>query len=412
MRFLNEYGLEAPAILSMARRAEPVEYSPDEVILSQGKENEYVYFLIKGHIEISLVSQDRSNVLGEREPVTVLGEISYFNRTPATATVKVSRGVPAVMLRLTYDHFTDVLQTYPSVKPVLARIGEMRVISQNNGFSSYRFFMDMIGWKRDRLAVNQSMLRYLDDTITRVLLPHLGETDRILDVGDGPGVVCEILHDHHPDRLDTLFLQATKLEDAILNPVNPYPSDLKRARYLKERFKAIVALQVFNHVPPDEVGEQFDLAASILEEGGLLLVVRLRVVNISYESGLTETQLLFHDLETLVNQVWPSTIEQQKLVQVTFMDADFDPMMEWNSDFCDRVIGGGLALPDDMKGVERPLLEVLLEQASQRVFDPDGLHFHWLVWQASHHGFTLLSAHQSSEVGFYYQLYRRGTSDA
>jgi hypothetical protein len=36
MRFLNEYGLDATAILSLARRTEPVEYEAGEAVLRQG----------------------------------------------------------------------------------------------------------------------------------------------------------------------------------------------------------------------------------------------------------------------------------------------------------------------------------------------------------------------------------------
>jgi hypothetical protein len=48
MAFLSNYGLDAAAILGLARRSEPVRYDPGEAILHQGKIEGFVYFLIKG----------------------------------------------------------------------------------------------------------------------------------------------------------------------------------------------------------------------------------------------------------------------------------------------------------------------------------------------------------------------------
>lgn len=407
MQFFNEFGLAAEPILSMARRVEPTEYEPGEVIIEQGARDEYIYFLVSGNIEITIQRQERSEVLGERGPVTLLGEISYFNDTPATATVRVRNDAPAVIFRLSYRDFTEVLEEYEAVRPVLARIGDMRVITQHNGFASWHFFMNMIGWKHDRLAVNRALFPYLERAVNWVLLPQLKQGDRILDVGDGPGLVCEIIHESRPEWDEHLYVQSTHLEEAILNPVYPYPSDFSRARYLRERFNAIVALQVFNHVHPDHISEQFQIAARLLEEQGLLLVVRLRVVTVSYGASMTDTDLLFKDLERLVEETWPGVLEGEPLVKVGFMDADLDPLMEWNPTLCDKVNAGEIKLPSYMAGVEKPLLTVLMEQARMRVFDPDEVHFHWLVWQGSHHGFTLESSDNQPDVSFFYQLYRR-----
>ncbi|HEX9841572.1 MAG TPA: cyclic nucleotide-binding domain-containing protein, partial [bacterium] len=206
MHFLNEFGLDATAIMSMARRTEPLLYEPGEVVLAQGAYDQYIYFLVNGEIVISLSQQDRNEVLGERTAVTLLGEISYFNGTPATATVAVKKGSPATFLRLSYDEFTDVLETYPQIKPTLARIGEMRVIAQMDGFTSFDRFMDMIGHKRDRLAVNRALFPHLEDTVTFRLLPRLNEHSRILEVGDGPGIICEVMKEHRKGVSDNLFL--------------------------------------------------------------------------------------------------------------------------------------------------------------------------------------------------------------
>lgn len=407
MRFLNEYGLDATAIMSMARRTEPVRYEPGEVVLTQGAYDKYVYFLVQGDIVISMQQHERTEALGERSAVTLLGEISYFNGTPATATVTVKKEAQAIFLRLSYDEFSNVIEEYPQIKPTLARVGEMRVISQMSGYTSFARFMELIGHKRDRLAVNRALFPHLEDTITFRLLPRLQGQARVLEVGDGPGIVCEVLREHRKDWEDELYLQATYLEDAILNPLQSYPSDFSRAKYLRERFDAIVTLQLFDHVKPEQIGEQFEQAARLLDDNGVLLVIRLRVVDVTHTSGLQDTSLLFRGMESVVRRVWPGVVDDEPLIKVAFMDADIDPMMEWNPRFCDAVASGDLALPDEERGVERIMLGVLLEQARRRQFNPEELNFHWLVWHAAHYGLQLEESHQNPELSFYYQLYRR-----
>lgn len=407
MQFLNGFGLDAAAILSTARRTEPVVYEPSEVVLTQGTHDEYLYFLVQGTIVISLEQHGRVEVLGERPAVTLLGEISYFNHTPATATVAVKRDGPATFLRLSYDEFTDVLEHYPQVKPTLARIGEMRVIAQMDGFISYQRFMELIGQKRDRLAVNRALFHYLEDTITLRLLPRLDAGARILEVGDGPGIISEVLKEHRAEIEEHLYIQATHLEDAILDPLSSYPSDFSRANYLRERFDAIVALQVFEHLKPSQIGLQFDRAARLLKPGGVLLVIRLRVVDVMHVTGTQDTSLFFEGLEGVVNRVWPGLLAGGPLIQVAFTDADVDPMMEWSEAFCDAVAEQGLQPPPEERGVERLLLDVLLRQARVREFNPEEINFHWLAWHASHYRLELEDSSQNPEVSFYYQLYRR-----
>ena len=407
MGVLNEYGLEGTAILSLTRRTELVEYEPEEVILTQGQVDDFIYFLVEGQIIISFDSQDRVDVVGERSPVTLLGEISFFNRTPATATAQVKKHHPAILLRLSYTEFTDVINQYPQIKPTLSRIGEMRVISQMDGYASFSFFMDMIGWKRDRLAVNRALYSHLEDTILRVLLPRLDEQEALLDVGDGPGIVCEIIHEQRPALLDRLYIQATHLEDAIINPMQSYPSDFSRTKYLRETFRAITALQVFDYVTAEAIGPQFGMAARLLDPEGILLVIRLRLVNVSPAAGKADTRLLFQELGELVERLWPGVLAGQDLIKVGFVDADIDPMMEWNQPFCKRVVEAHLQAPAEVEGVEETLLHVLLEQARQRVFNPEEILFHWLAWHALRHGLILEASAQNPEVGFFYQLFVR-----
>ena len=408
MQFLNDFGLVAPAILSLVRRTELVKYEPGEYIMEQQQDYENIFFLVDGRIEISIQSQDRVEVVGERGPVTLLGEISYFNKVPATATVKVPGEEGCHVLQISYDRFSQVIDEYPQIKTTLARIGDMRVISQKDGFSDYSFFMDMIGWKRNRLVPNRALLEHLEETLHQVLLPILNDEDKLLDVGDGPGIVCEIILEKYPEKVDKLFIQATHLEDAILNPNFSYPSDFSRTKYLREKFQAITALQIFEHLPPDQISSQFEEASRLLAANGKLLVIRLRVVDVVPASGRVDTTLIFDDLSRLVEKNWPGQMSNPDLVKITFVDADIDPMMEWNPEFCELATGDKLPPLPSGDTIDGALLGILIDQATRGVFEPEELQFHLLVWHASRHGFHLESFQKRPEVGFYYQLFRKG----
>ncbi|MEE8434088.1 MAG: cyclic nucleotide-binding domain-containing protein, partial [bacterium] len=406
MRFLTEYGLVAPAILSLARRTELAQYKPKEAVMIQGKTYDEIFFLVEGRIQISIYLKDRNEVVGERGPVTLLGEISYFNKIPATANVHITGREPAHVLTISYENFSEVINEYPQIKPTLTRIGDMRVISQKDGFSSFTFFMDMIGWKRDRLALNRSQLEHLEETVIQVLMPRLPEDGKLLDVGDGPGIVCEVIHELDPERLNGLSIQATHLEEAILNPTLSYPSDFSRTKYLREKFEAITALQIFEHLPPGKFGAQFEAARRLLKPDGHLLVIRLRVVDVVPASGAVDTSLIFDELSLLVKKNWPGILQEEDLVKVSFVDADIDPMMEWNPKLSDLAAKGELTPAPDPETFDGALMKILMEQASRRAFNPEEILFHLLIWNASKEGFQLVDSKQSPEIGFYYQLYQ------
>ncbi|MEE8396721.1 MAG: cyclic nucleotide-binding domain-containing protein [bacterium] len=405
--YLNASRIDGRAILAITRHARVIAVPPGEFIIRQDERDPHIYFMMDGETHVSLVEGGVTIDLGERSGKTMLGEIAFFNDTPPTATVKVIGDQPAILFQLTHEAFREVLERFPGIRATLVHIGDLRVISQYNGFIPYTMFMDLIGGRKDRFAVNRAFAADVDFAIGKTLLPLLDREASILDVGDGPGVLSEIITENEPERGNHLFIQATELEKAIFDPLEPRASDLSRAEKLAQTFDAIVALQVFNLAGPEELPHQFRLAAKLLADDGILFVIRSNLLDLRHPSGTGDSFLIFTALEELVAKVWPGPTAEKPLVETTFTDADLEPLMEWNRDFCEMAAEGKLAIPENVADEEEALLGFLLDQAKKHIFNPDELHFRWLVWKATEHGFKLEKSEKNLDIGFYYQMYRK-----
>ena len=407
MNFLNENGLDGTAILAISRHAEVVSCEPDEFIFSQGQVEKHIYFLVEGQVGVRANVGGSYRELGERAAVCVLGEIGYFNGTAPSADVVTKGSEKTILFRLGYDNLSEIIERDPRVKDCLNRFGEMRLITQNNGFASYSFFMEMIGWKRNRFLLDHQVLPDVEQAVKSVLMPKLEKGHRILEVGDGPGIISEILLDMDPEILDGLQIFTTGLESAVTDPFTPRPSDLSKAKFSDETFDTMVALQVFNVVHADQVVEQFKIAHRLIKPGGYLFLLKVRLVNIKYAAGSSETQLFFELLETLADQNWPGARGDSPIIETTFMDADLDPLMGWNKALCVKAAADELQASDEMSQEDRELLERFLVQAKAQVFNPDTLHFHWLSAKALQAGFTVEEHAHQADLGFYYQMLYR-----
>ena len=407
MNFLNENGLDGTAILAISRQADVVSCEPNEPIFSQGQEEKHIYFLVEEQVGVRANVGGSYRELGERSAVCVLGEIGYFNGTAPSADVVIKGTEQAILFRLGYDELTEIIERDPRVKDCLNLFGTMRLITQNNGFAAYSFFMDLIGWKRNRFLLDHHVLPDVERAIKSVLMPRLEKGHRILEVGDGPGIISEILLDMDPELLGGLQIHTTGLESAVTDPFTPRPSDLSRAKFSNETFDAIVALQVFNVVPADQVVEQFKIAHRLIKPGGYLFLLKVRLLNIKYRAGSSETQLFFELLESLADQVWPGAREGLPIIETIFIDADLDPLMGWNMALCAKAGASKLKAPDELSQENRELLERFLVQAKAQTFNPDTLHFHWLSAKALEAGFTVEENAHQADLGFYYQMLYR-----
>ena len=406
LQYLNESGLNGRAIMAIARDVSALKLEPGHTLLKQHERDFFIYFMMEGKIDVFLEDGDGQTKIGQRGAVTMLGEIAYFNNTPATATVKISDDGPAVMLMLTHKQFGKILDHFPDIKQSLARIGDQRVLAQYNGFIHYPRFREMIGRLKDRFAISRAFASDLDNALKIHLYPLLNKTDRIMDVGDGPGVVSELICADWPELEAHLYLQSSDLEGAVYNPLVPRASDLSKATPRDEKFQCIIALQVFNNMPISELEPQLKLAQSMLKKNGLLVLIKAALLDVRHPSDAGDALLIFEELEGLVDKVWPGIMAGHTLVETTFDDADLEPIMLWNQDFSALIQAGSITVPDTVSSEEKVLLDELFKQNRQGYFDPDAIHFEWLALKVRETGFKLEKVDENPENKFYFHVYR------
>jgi len=265
----------------------------------------------------------------------------------------------------------------------------------------------LIGNIHDRFAISRAYASDLDDALKISLLPKLNMNDKVLEVGDGPGVVCEMITSDAPDLKNLLHIQATDLEGAVYQPLVPRSSDLSRAMELQESFQCIIALQVFNNLTISDLEPQLKLAHRLIQPDGWLLLVKAALLEVRHPSDAGDALLIFEELESLVEEIWPNTIKGRTLVETTFDDADLEPLMMWNQDFTRIVRERKLSVPESIGQEEKVLLDELLSQIRLGTFDPDQIHFEWLALKAREAGFHLEEIHENPESKFYFHLYKR-----
>ena len=83
-----------------------------EVIIHEGEVNRDLYILSAGILEVSVQSGDKKIVVGEIKPPEILGEISFLNGSPRTATVAAK--TDAEMYILSYEKVHREISDIPN----------------------------------------------------------------------------------------------------------------------------------------------------------------------------------------------------------------------------------------------------------------------------------------------------------
>ncbi|MBC8317896.1 MAG: Crp/Fnr family transcriptional regulator [Desulfobulbaceae bacterium] len=105
-----------------------ISYEPGHVITREGDENRDLYVLSEGALEISVTGDDGEQVVvGEVHPPEIIGEISFLNGSPRTATITAK--THAEVYILSYYQVDREMSEIPAWFKLILRILTQRMQS-------------------------------------------------------------------------------------------------------------------------------------------------------------------------------------------------------------------------------------------------------------------------------------------
>ena len=107
-----------------------IHYEPGEVLTREGDENRDLYILSQGTLEISVKGDDGQVVVGEVQPPEIIGEISFLNGSPRTATITAK--TEAEVYILSYYQVEDEMSEIPAWFKLILRTLTQRMQSCSN----------------------------------------------------------------------------------------------------------------------------------------------------------------------------------------------------------------------------------------------------------------------------------------
>ena len=87
-------------------------YKAGEVVIHEGEENRDLYVLSEGTLEVSVMDESNKIVVSEIVAPEILGEISFLNGSPRTATVSAKKDVEIFIL--SYEKVQQELSDIPT----------------------------------------------------------------------------------------------------------------------------------------------------------------------------------------------------------------------------------------------------------------------------------------------------------
>jgi len=87
-------------------------FQPGEVIIREGEMNRDIYILSEGVLEASVKDVEGQVVVSEMHPPEMLGEISFLDGSPRTATVTAK--TEALVYYLSFEEVKDELESIPA----------------------------------------------------------------------------------------------------------------------------------------------------------------------------------------------------------------------------------------------------------------------------------------------------------
>ena len=104
--------------------AEPRTYSHGEVVVREGEPGDALYIIVSGIASISADDMGTPKAVAELTDGAFFGEMAVITDQPRTATVSAYGELS--LLRIPKDVVLEILQSYPKVREVVAKIGLAR----------------------------------------------------------------------------------------------------------------------------------------------------------------------------------------------------------------------------------------------------------------------------------------------
>ena len=104
----------------------PMVFAPNEMLIKEGAASKYLYFIMKGRLEVTMATKHLSFVTPDD---LFVGEISFLLTSKRTASVRAVTEVKAV--RISREHFVKVIKEHPYYALFLARLLAQRVVKLN-----------------------------------------------------------------------------------------------------------------------------------------------------------------------------------------------------------------------------------------------------------------------------------------
>ena len=121
-RFLRM--LDAEGRKTLLDQAEAKTYADGELVVAEGEPGDALYIIVSGIASVTADDMGNEKKVAELTDGAFFGEMGVITRQPRSATVRARGELSA--LRIPRQAVLDILEAYPKVKEVVAKIGLAR----------------------------------------------------------------------------------------------------------------------------------------------------------------------------------------------------------------------------------------------------------------------------------------------
>ena len=121
-RFLRM--LDAEGRKTLLAQAEAKTYADGELVVAEGEPGDALYIIVSGIASVTADDMGNEKKVAELTDGAFFGEMGVITRQPRSATVRARGELSA--LRIPRQAVLDILEAYPKVKEVVAKIGLAR----------------------------------------------------------------------------------------------------------------------------------------------------------------------------------------------------------------------------------------------------------------------------------------------